>query len=509
MEKVTNANISQDSSLLTTVLRYFQEQYQLRESDGEITNETLSLMKQRRCGVRDNLQDFAITPYKWNKTVITWDFRQANSIQRFIANSAFSLWSKHSNLTFRRAFVNPDILISFQRGRHTFGNRTRGSCSFNLDGQGGHLAHAYFPKKSNEQVEIHLDGEEKWWYTKKRNDSETSLLQVLTHEIGHSLGLSHTNVYPAIMYPFYFESDDGNLDLYEDDINGIQFLYGENKKQVTLTSTAPTTSTAVSTVTMAQHPSTSAMIPRKNETIPDLCRIKNLRTFLILKSNLYIFYKKWVWTISLNSFHDSDKFKKYSQPQKISDWLSFLPKNFSKIDFIYQKPNTDVVLFIKDHMYTVKFPSFHLKEVRTLLSVFGQYSNGINGIINSYEGRTYLFLKNQYVAEINECDNTILMNGYINEHFPGAPSDIKSVFRYVNGYLYFFTRNYFYEYDAFTKRTLRTSELNGVELFGVSCPRESILNQLYSLVSRLFVLQSNEQRDYTEEGEEEEEEQED
>jgi len=52
----------------------------------------------------------------------------------------------------------------------------------------------------------------------------TNLLQVAVHEIGHSLGLEHSDVNAAIMAPFYGGYRPG-FTLHADDISRIRELY--------------------------------------------------------------------------------------------------------------------------------------------------------------------------------------------------------------------------------------------------------------------------------------------
>ena len=66
------------------------------------------------------------------------------------------------------------------------------------------------------------------------NDNQgTNLLSVAIHELGHSLGLMHSNVEESVMYPVY---DGEKISLAPDDIKGIQSLYGPpNEKPVQAT----------------------------------------------------------------------------------------------------------------------------------------------------------------------------------------------------------------------------------------------------------------------------------
>ncbi|KAF7379618.1 hypothetical protein HZH68_016566 [Vespula germanica] len=52
----------------------------------------------------------------------------------------------------------------------------------------------------------------------------TSLFAVAAHEFGHSLGLAHSSVQGALMYPWY-QGLSPNYELPEDDRHGIQQMY--------------------------------------------------------------------------------------------------------------------------------------------------------------------------------------------------------------------------------------------------------------------------------------------
>ena len=68
----------------------------------------------------------------------------------------------------------------------------------------------------------HFDDDER--FTTGTSDG-INLDWVAVHEFGHSMGLEHSNVRESIMYPWY-KGYFPNIELTEDDILGIQALYG-------------------------------------------------------------------------------------------------------------------------------------------------------------------------------------------------------------------------------------------------------------------------------------------
>ncbi|XP_063807593.1 collagenase 3-like [Pseudophryne corroboree] len=187
---------------------------------GVLTSETMTMMKAPRCGMPD-VSEFRAFPGRptWPRSALTYRIENYtpdlpsrvvdDAIQR-----AFSVWSQVTPLTFSRVNSRQaDILIQFSPRAH--GDRSP------FDGRNGVLAHAYAPS-AGIGGDAHFDEDETW-----TNDRRGfNLFLVAAHEFGHSLGLDHSNDREALMFPTYRYVNTDNFRLSQDDINGIQSLYG-------------------------------------------------------------------------------------------------------------------------------------------------------------------------------------------------------------------------------------------------------------------------------------------
>ena len=99
------------------------------------------------------------------------------------------------------------------------GKNGEGRCNARFDGHGGVLAHAYFPPDGR----AHFDESESFTDKTPRG---TNLFWVAAHEFGHALGLSHSSVRGALMYPYY-TGYKANFNLPHDDIRRITTIYGK------------------------------------------------------------------------------------------------------------------------------------------------------------------------------------------------------------------------------------------------------------------------------------------
>ena len=129
--------------------------------------------------------------------------------------SAFALWGDKSTLSFIQVY-NPnqaDIKIKWEKGNHGDG--------YPFDGNTGILAHAFYPPPAggNYAGHLHFDDDENW----SINGSGIDLITVAAHEIGHLLGIEHSNVPSALMYPYYTGI---KRQLDNDDCLAVWDLYG-------------------------------------------------------------------------------------------------------------------------------------------------------------------------------------------------------------------------------------------------------------------------------------------
>lgn len=191
---------------ILAALKDFQSMAGLPKSDGHVTPRVVKLMAQPRCGVPDIIRphhkefqgmfraaDAMLNA--WVKRGLTW-YRQSytggidQATQDAIVQKAFDSWTQYGPLTVQRT-NDPnaaDIVISTGQGPQS-----------NFDGPGGVLAWCYLPNGQDSQLLMEFDLAESWCPDATQNG--IPMINVATHELGHGLGLTHSNLQSALMAP--------------------------------------------------------------------------------------------------------------------------------------------------------------------------------------------------------------------------------------------------------------------------------------------------------------------
>jgi hypothetical protein len=206
-------------------LRTLQKQFCLPET-GMLDAPTREFMAADRCGLPDprGPLDFN-TMCAWNRRNLTFAFgplssQVGNNVAMNAVRRAFNTWANCGvGLTFTEVPLTSthDFTVEWRQANDPDHNMT-----------GGVLAHADFPPGCSIIVNapplpLHYDDQEHTWVdgaVANGFDIETIAL----HEIGHLLGLAHTNVSGAVMFPTV-SANHTNLTLQQDDLDGIRSLY--------------------------------------------------------------------------------------------------------------------------------------------------------------------------------------------------------------------------------------------------------------------------------------------
>jgi len=154
---------------------------------------------------------------RWSKTALSW--RVINflpdvdvSFQTKTIRQALDMWSSVSTLTFQQVTERADITLFFVRAEH--------GDPFPFEGPGQRLGHACF-SGTQRAGEVHLCREEAWGDGVRAG--QLDLLTVVAHELGHALGLEHTERAEALMFASYTGP---TQTLSAEDVSQIHRLYG-------------------------------------------------------------------------------------------------------------------------------------------------------------------------------------------------------------------------------------------------------------------------------------------
>ncbi len=121
---------------------------------------------------------------------------------------------QYGQIRFHHRYINgPDAPACFEPGANP------STCGAQAKAQ------AYFPGSGNQAGDVYFDHGDRW--REFGTLTQPDVLGATVHELGHSLGLNHTNIALANMYwVFQRSSGLGTASLHPDDIAGIQSIYG-------------------------------------------------------------------------------------------------------------------------------------------------------------------------------------------------------------------------------------------------------------------------------------------
>ncbi|EFB17314.1 hypothetical protein PANDA_011001, partial [Ailuropoda melanoleuca] len=408
---------SKNSSLLDGKIREMQAFFGLTVT-GQLDSNTLEIMKTPRCGVPD-VGQYGYTLPGWGRYNLTYrivnytpDMTRAD-VDEAIQNG-LEVWSRVTPLTFAKTSKGiADIMIAFR-------TRVHGRCPRYFDGPLGVLGHA-FPPGLGLGGDTHFDEDENW----TKDGAGFNLFLVAAHEFGHALGLSHSNDQTALMFPNYVSLDPNKYPLSQDDISGIQSIYGGLPK----TSAKP-----------------------KEATVPHACdpdlTFDAITTF---RREVMFFKGRHVWRIYFDITN--------VEFELISSFWPSLPPD---VQAAYENPKDKVLVFKDDNFWMIRgyavLPDYP-KPIQTL--GFPRHVKKIDAAVCDHSTRKTYFFVGIWCWRYDEVTQS-MDKGYprrVVKFFPGIGLRVDAAFQH-KGFFYFFRGSKQFEYDPKAKNITRIMRTN-------------------------------------------------
>ncbi|MGH3973011.1 MAG: matrixin family metalloprotease [Pseudonocardiaceae bacterium] len=220
-ELVTEVVDEATSSALETLQEFFG-----LPRTGEFDEATREVMARPRCGLPDLGNSAAfVTRCPWRQATLSFAFDigtldVAGTTEFQAARNAITTWQVVCPMPFSEvgANRNPNVLIGWRPPNDP-----------DWDMTGGVIAHADFPPDCDIVTNtlpkpVHFDDEHLWNTTGAASAFDVE--SVALHEFGHILGLQHSNISSAVMFPT-IASGEIKRELAQDDRDGIADLYSD------------------------------------------------------------------------------------------------------------------------------------------------------------------------------------------------------------------------------------------------------------------------------------------
>ena len=176
--------------------------------------------------------DYALLGPRWASTTITWSFADParrpggnfsgaiSASHRQVVLSAVQRWEQASGLTLRQVddAASADVRIGWGRFGTGAGHYQLGEVVYSHRGGESFLPGVTVQLEDPAERSLSANASGALTY----EGLSATLYQIALHEIGHALGLDHSDDTASVLYPVVQQA---NRDLNESDIAGIQALY--------------------------------------------------------------------------------------------------------------------------------------------------------------------------------------------------------------------------------------------------------------------------------------------